>query len=224
MPATSAAAAAGRANRPATTATPCSGRRVTRRERAAAGRRERPAAWTRRSGRAIPVEWHRSTMAHLCSVYPFQADRGFGVRGVYIGTNVTAGLDGFYFDPFEFYTAGLVENPNMIVHRHDRLGQVRDRQGVDQARPGRLPGPLRRRDGPEGRVPAARRLARVAGDQAATRAAPISSTRWRSAKDPTRTTTRSGPPRRSAPGWSPGSPAARCPVSRTRRCRGRSPS
>lgn len=54
-------------------------------------------------------------MAHLCSVYPFQADRSFGDRGVYIGTNVTAGLDGFYFDPFDFYSAGLVENPNIMV-------------------------------------------------------------------------------------------------------------
>ena len=31
------------------------------------------------------------------------------------GTNVTAGLDGFFFDPFEFYDAELVENPNVIV-------------------------------------------------------------------------------------------------------------
>ncbi len=30
----------------------------------------------------LPVEWQRSTMAHLCSVYPFHADAGFGERGV----------------------------------------------------------------------------------------------------------------------------------------------
>ncbi len=55
----------------------------------------------------VPVEWQRSTMAHLCSVYPFHADVGFGHRGVLLGTNVTAGMSGFYFDPFEFYANAI---------------------------------------------------------------------------------------------------------------------
>jgi type IV secretory pathway VirB4 component len=76
-----------------------------------------PGLSARRDG--IPVEWERSTMAHLASVYPFHADAGFGERGVRLGTNVTAGYGGFYFDPFEFYTAGYLTNPNMVV-----LGQV----------------------------------------------------------------------------------------------------
>jgi type IV secretory pathway VirB4 component len=77
---------------------------------------ERPPLLRRRSaGLSIPVDWHRSTMAHLCSMYPFHADRGFGDAGIYFGTNITAGLDGFYYDPFAFYDAGLVENPNIIV-------------------------------------------------------------------------------------------------------------
>ena len=68
------------------------------------------------SGRpGIPVEWQRSTMAHLCSAYPFHADQSFGERGVLIGPNVTGGLSGFYFDPFEFYEQGHLTNPNMIV-------------------------------------------------------------------------------------------------------------
>lgn len=76
---------------------------------------DRPSLLGQAAGRAIPVEWHRSTMAHLCSMYPFQADRGFGEAGVYFGPNITAGLDGFFYDPFEFYNAGLVENPNIKV-------------------------------------------------------------------------------------------------------------
>ena len=54
-------------------------------------------------------------MAHLCSVYPFHADASFGERGVLMGANVTAGMAGFYFDPFEFYAQGHLTNPNMIV-------------------------------------------------------------------------------------------------------------
>ena len=72
-----------------------------------------PAVWAQAPG--LPVDWQRSTMAHLCSAYPFHADAGFGDRGALLGTNVTGGLSGFYFDPFEFYNAGRLSNPNMIV-------------------------------------------------------------------------------------------------------------
>jgi type IV secretory pathway VirB4 component len=54
-------------------------------------------------------------MAHLCSVYPFHADAGFGDRGVLMGANVTGGFGGFFFDPFEFYAQGHLTNPNVIV-------------------------------------------------------------------------------------------------------------
>jgi Helicase HerA, central domain len=63
----------------------------------------------------VPGEWERSTMAHLCSAYPFHADAGFGERGALMGVNVTGGFAGFYFDPFEFYTQRHLTNPNMIV-------------------------------------------------------------------------------------------------------------
>lgn len=63
----------------------------------------------------VPVEWQRTTMAHLCSAYPFHADVGFGERGVLLGANVTGGMSGFYFDPFEFYAQRHLTNPNMIV-------------------------------------------------------------------------------------------------------------
>ena len=58
---------------------------------------------------------HRSTTAHLCSLYPFQAERGLGARGVYLGTNLLTGGGGFAFDAFEAYRAGLVTNPNVLV-------------------------------------------------------------------------------------------------------------
>lgn len=63
----------------------------------------------------IPVDWSRSTLAHLRSVYPFHTSAGFGERGAMIGADVTGGFRGFYFDPFEFYGAQHLTNPNMIV-------------------------------------------------------------------------------------------------------------
>jgi len=69
--------------------------------------------WIARPG--IPLDWDRNTMAHLCSAYPFHADTGFGERGVLLGTNVTGGMSGFFFDPFELYAQRHLTNPNMIV-------------------------------------------------------------------------------------------------------------
>ena len=75
---------------------------------------ERLPGW--RDGRhGLPLDWSRSTMAHLSSAYPFHADAGFGERGVLMGSNVTGGFSGFYFDPFEFYRQGYLSNPNMII-------------------------------------------------------------------------------------------------------------
>ncbi|HSO94809.1 MAG TPA: ATP-binding protein [Acidimicrobiia bacterium] len=65
--------------------------------------------------RRLRVAAHRSTTAHLCSVYPFQAEMGLGHRGVYLGTNLLTGGGGFAFDPFEAYQAGYVTNPNVLV-------------------------------------------------------------------------------------------------------------
>lgn len=67
------------------------------------------------TGRGLRVERHRATMAHLSSVYPFHVDESVGEAGPYIGVNVTGGLGGFYFDPFELYGDGVLTNPNMIV-------------------------------------------------------------------------------------------------------------
>jgi hypothetical protein len=77
------------------------------------GERERSASILQRPG--VPVEWSRSTLAHLRSVYPFHTSVGFGERGVLLGSDVTGGFRGFYFDPFEFYQARHLTNPNMIV-------------------------------------------------------------------------------------------------------------
>lgn len=69
-------------------------------------------AW--RPAVGLRIEPHRATMAHLASVYPCHTDTGFGVRGPYLGVNLTAGGAGFHFDPFELYPTHLT-NPNVLV-------------------------------------------------------------------------------------------------------------
>ncbi len=65
--------------------------------------------------RGLRLDRDRATMAHLASLYPYHADPGVGVRGPYIGVDVTGGMGGFYFDPFELYGTGALTNPNCIV-------------------------------------------------------------------------------------------------------------
>jgi type IV secretory pathway VirB4 component len=77
------------------------------------GQRDVPPLWATRPG--LRLDWHRATMAHLASMYPFHADEGFGERGPYLGVNVTGGMGGFWFDPFELYGTGLLTNPNCLV-------------------------------------------------------------------------------------------------------------
>ena len=74
---------------------------------------ERPPLLPGRSG--LHIERHRATMAHLASVYPFHVDATVSDAGPYLGVNVTGGMGGFYFDPFELYGSGVLTNPNVIV-------------------------------------------------------------------------------------------------------------
>lgn len=73
---------------------------------------DRPPLVQPRAG--LRIERHRSTMAHLASVYPCHTDASPGDRGPYVGVNVTGGYSGWYFDPFELYPHALT-NPNCIV-------------------------------------------------------------------------------------------------------------
>src|SRR5207248_8527228 len=57
---------------------------------------------------------HRVTTAHLGAAYPFQADRGLGSRGVVMGHDVHSG-GAFAVDPWEWYAAGIITNPNLTM-------------------------------------------------------------------------------------------------------------
>ena len=74
------------------------------------------------SGR-VSLPRHRATTAHICSAYPFAAELGLGVGGVYMGTNLLTGGGGFAFDPFEAYARGIVTNPNMLIAGEPGVGK-----------------------------------------------------------------------------------------------------
>lgn len=71
----------------------------------------------------LRIPRHRSTTAHLCSTYPFQAAEGLGGRGVVLGQDHLAGGAAFCFDPFEAYTQKLVDSPNCLVLGVPRAGK-----------------------------------------------------------------------------------------------------
>lgn len=53
---------------------------------------------------------HRVTTAHMGAAYPFQAERGLGSRGVYMGRDMHSN-GGFFVDGWEWYAAELVTDP-----------------------------------------------------------------------------------------------------------------
>lgn len=76
-------------------------------------RLETPPALWRAGGLKLPM--HRSTTAHLASLYPCHANAGLGAKGIYMGTDQEAGFSSFHFDPFELYKQGVITSPNMLI-------------------------------------------------------------------------------------------------------------
>ena len=64
-----------------------------------------------------PPPAHRSTTAHLQSVYPFVSSGGLDVGGPLLGRDLLGGP--FRFDPWELYRQGVITNPNIVV-----MGQI----------------------------------------------------------------------------------------------------
>lgn len=63
----------------------------------------------------VRVPRHRATTRHLACLYPAQMEVGLGSEGVFLGVDELAGGAAFCFDPFSLYSAGRLENPNMLV-------------------------------------------------------------------------------------------------------------
>ncbi len=58
---------------------------------------------------------HRSTTAHLASLYPCQANDGLGATGVLMGIDLESGGSTFHFDPFELYARNILTSPNVLI-------------------------------------------------------------------------------------------------------------
>jgi type IV secretory pathway VirB4 component len=58
---------------------------------------------------------HRSTTAHLASLYPCQANDGLGARGVLMGIDLESGGSTFHYDPFELYAQKVITSPNILI-------------------------------------------------------------------------------------------------------------
>ncbi|MFF2751075.1 hypothetical protein ACFVVA_36765 [Kitasatospora sp. NPDC058048] len=67
-----------------------------------------------RTLRQLRLAPHREATTLLQSLYPWQADAGVGPLGPLVGANVLGG-GSFCFDPWEWYNAGLLTNPNWIT-------------------------------------------------------------------------------------------------------------
>ena len=71
-----------------------------------------PALW-RTPGLRLPH--HRSTTAHLASLYPCQANDGLGAKGVLMGIDLESGGSTFHYDPFELYAQKVITSPNILI-------------------------------------------------------------------------------------------------------------
>lgn len=61
---------------------------------------------------ALPV--HRADTSSLPLIYPWMADAGVGAKGQFVGHNILGG-GSFSYDPWDWYNAGLITNPNGIT-------------------------------------------------------------------------------------------------------------
>jgi type IV secretory pathway VirB4 component len=63
---------------------------------------------------------HRGTTANLCTLYPFHTGTGPGQRGPWLGTHLTGGGSGWFYDPFELYPDTLTDSNILIAGRPGR--------------------------------------------------------------------------------------------------------
>jgi type IV secretory pathway VirB4 component len=63
---------------------------------------------------------HRGTSANLCTLFPFHTGVGPSQRGPWLGTHLTGGGSGWFYDPFELYPHTLTDSNILIAGRPGR--------------------------------------------------------------------------------------------------------
>lgn len=71
--------------------------------------------WWEPRSHSLVVPRHRATTANLCSLYPWQTGPGLCDAGPYLGVNWSAGGTGWFFDPYELYGRGLINDSNVLI-------------------------------------------------------------------------------------------------------------
>lgn len=66
----------------------------------------------RQPGLRIPR--HQATTAHVPAIYPWHANDGLGVNGIYIGEDVQTGA-AWCWDPFQLYADRVISSPNVLI-------------------------------------------------------------------------------------------------------------
>ncbi len=78
-----------------------------------------------RTFRRLRLAPHREATTQLQALYPWQADAGVGALGPFVGHNILGG-GSFCFDPWDWYDAGLLTNPNWIT-----FGEIGSRKSTE---------------------------------------------------------------------------------------------
>lgn len=63
---------------------------------------------------------HRGTTANLCTLFPFHTGSAPGHRGPWLGSHLTGGGSGWFYDPFELYPRVLTDSNILVAGRPGR--------------------------------------------------------------------------------------------------------
>ncbi|WP_344547341.1 hypothetical protein [Actinomadura fulvescens] len=74
---------------------------------------------------ALRLPPHRTSTMNLQAIYPWQADAGLGALGPLVGHNILGG-GSFCFDPWDWYDAGVITNPNGMT-----FGEIGSRKSTE---------------------------------------------------------------------------------------------
>ncbi len=75
-------------------------------------------SWLPRRQPGLRLPRHQATTAHVPAIYPWHANDGLGMSGIYIGEDTKTG-SAWCYDPFQLYGDRVISSPNILV-----VGQI----------------------------------------------------------------------------------------------------